>query len=170
MFYSSATSLSKSVIILLSMAMEGLLSELFVGFDDFRFCLAVWTFGISRGSKLITVEPRLEHLEPLLELNDARRSIVVPWSELLECVLSSFFKLFVVECVGDPNWFGTQRLSRRPLFCWKLFSDESFLLDFITVLSEYPGGPLVRYPGPGPDLVQSNNQTLTLSDCRQVIP
>ena len=78
MFYSSATSLSKSVIILLSIAMEGLLSELFVGFDDFRFCLAVWTFGISRGSKLITVEPRLEHLEPLLELNDARRSIVVP--------------------------------------------------------------------------------------------
>lgn len=60
------------------MAMEGLRSELFVGFDDLRFCLAVWTFGISRGSKFITVEPRLEHLEPLLELNDARRSIVVP--------------------------------------------------------------------------------------------
>ena len=124
MFYSSATSLSKSVIILLSMAMEGLLSELFVGFDDFRFCLAVWTFGISRGSKFITVDPRLEHLEPLLELNDARRSIVVPW----ESVLSSLFKLFVVECVGEPNWLGTQRLSLRSLFWWKRFSDEIFLL------------------------------------------
>ena len=112
------------------MAMEGLRSELFVGFDDLRFCLAVWTFGISRGSKFITVEPRLEHLEPLLELNDARRSIVVPWSELLESVLSSSFKLFVVECVGEPNWLGTQRLSFRSLFWWKLFSDESFLLGF----------------------------------------